>query len=75
MMYACMLTHGYIQDTDYYDASEGWNEDRGVPRTNQWRKTNGCPSAWGTATRGRNLRYLECRGQGLWDNEDKDKNK
>jgi len=59
-----------IWETDYYDPAQGWvHEDRGVPRTAQWAKTNGCPSSWGTATRGNNLRYLECRGQGTWEHE------
>jgi hypothetical protein len=33
-----------IWETDYYDPAQGWvHEDRGVPRTAQWAKTNGCP--------------------------------
>jgi len=53
-----------IWDTDYYDPNQGWvHEDRSVPRTNQWAKTNGCPAI------GHSLRYEECRGQGTWDNE------
>jgi len=60
----------HIWDTDYYDPAQGWvHEDRGVPRTAEWAKTNGCPSTWGTAGRGNNLRYMECRGQGTWENE------